>query len=633
MDLKSIRKYNTDERMKYLIDTDIIIPLNQRNFAWEHSHISELLMDIYLHYQEDKQYPIGTFVLQVVDEKENIKCIWDGQQRFITYILTLIKLVNTYKGDGYFFDDRFKDIVIPRDDVTEKQKQFLTDNNFKHFCKYKYKSEDNIDNVMLHELIHDNMKFMFDFFVKTSENTYKCKHCHQTFKRKNDGTKHLKVCKEISQENRDKFDKSVSVKDNKILNAFNIITEIIQDWNLDYTKAKQFTKFLLNSVRCDIEESTDYKYVAMRFEHLNNRGVPVEPIVIYKNMYMIDVEEHNLQDIQTYFTELQKLVDEYKDICNIDSKKLFELCLRIHYKSFTIEVGKIDKLVCMHKQNSNGSDKSDDIMILFSSLNTILKKFKIVLEYMKPHDMSYSFDYIDIGGWVYLLLPLGVHFGKNLQVLDKILDILATHNVRIKCLQKRHVKYDHFEFQNAFYKVCFEAYHNTTSNEHKILSSVRDVIKKSISQYEVGTLDEYKHKVENIPNGYNPQKIIKFILHYYLQHKKTKAVKIQNNELDLEHIIPQSKFAKNDNSKHRIGNCTLLEKSNTNGHKGNRSIQDASWQIKKDSFKKSNVSITQDVYNMFKDVDNFDMECVKKREADICQELFDMTEKILNPKV
>ena len=104
-------------------------------------------------------------------------------------------------------------------------------------------------------------------------------------------------------------------------------------------------------------------------------------------------------------------------------------------------------------------------------------------------------------------------------------------------------------------------------------------------------------------------------------------------EADLEHIRSKSQYDKSNPEQNRLGNCTLLETRNTFKHKGNRSIQDSSFQDKLKSYKDSNIKITRDIYDDFQTYSVFDNHCISEREAKLCKELFDITEKHLNPNI
>ncbi|TYS69752.1 DUF262 domain-containing protein [Sutcliffiella horikoshii] len=70
------------------------IPLYQRNFAWTDVEITQLIIDVLDSIKEDRpEYFIGTLV---VNKKENVYSIIDGQQRFTAILLIALAIQNEY---------------------------------------------------------------------------------------------------------------------------------------------------------------------------------------------------------------------------------------------------------------------------------------------------------------------------------------------------------------------------------------------------------------------------------------------------------------------------------------------------------------------------------------------------------
>jgi uncharacterized protein with ParB-like and HNH nuclease domain len=94
----SIKKLLSEEGVDY------IIPMYQRNFAWEEAEIAQLIQDVIDYIPENRNYYIGTLV---VFERSNAKATVyetiDGQQRLTTLSLLASYLKNRKnKEDGDF---------------------------------------------------------------------------------------------------------------------------------------------------------------------------------------------------------------------------------------------------------------------------------------------------------------------------------------------------------------------------------------------------------------------------------------------------------------------------------------------------------------------------------------------------
>ena len=81
-----------------LSNDQYLIPMYQRNFAWEESHLSQLIQDIWDYHLSEKNYYIGTLV--VYNRKDGIYETVDGQQRLTTLNIILCALRNEFdRGD------------------------------------------------------------------------------------------------------------------------------------------------------------------------------------------------------------------------------------------------------------------------------------------------------------------------------------------------------------------------------------------------------------------------------------------------------------------------------------------------------------------------------------------------------
>ena len=117
MNHNSIQQYTIKEL--FSSDNNYVIPIYQRDYAWENSEITQLIQDIVdcKKYRGSQPYYIGTLI--VYERNKNNKTVFeviDGQQRLttLTILLSFIKAnkkyseLNWYKKLNLDFDNRKK---------------------------------------------------------------------------------------------------------------------------------------------------------------------------------------------------------------------------------------------------------------------------------------------------------------------------------------------------------------------------------------------------------------------------------------------------------------------------------------------------------------------------------------------
>jgi len=99
---------NLSKNIKEILGYKYIVPLYQRNFAWEEEEISQFLQDIYESFQRNEgnsekgNYYIGSLV--VIKRKNGDYEVIDGQQR-LTVITLIAKILEPEREDAKLFYD------------------------------------------------------------------------------------------------------------------------------------------------------------------------------------------------------------------------------------------------------------------------------------------------------------------------------------------------------------------------------------------------------------------------------------------------------------------------------------------------------------------------------------------------
>ena len=91
MSLQITNMEKLNKTISQLWNDDYVVPLYQRNFAWQEPQIQQLIQDIYDHcHDNDTHYYIGSLV--VIQRADGIYEVIDGQQRLTTLHLLCKKL-------------------------------------------------------------------------------------------------------------------------------------------------------------------------------------------------------------------------------------------------------------------------------------------------------------------------------------------------------------------------------------------------------------------------------------------------------------------------------------------------------------------------------------------------------------
>lgn len=89
--------------IKELLSKDkYIIPMYQRNYAWEESHLKQLVQDVWDSVNSERHYYIGTLVVHA--RKDGMLETIDGQQRLTTLNIMMCALKNEIYDNSSLFD-------------------------------------------------------------------------------------------------------------------------------------------------------------------------------------------------------------------------------------------------------------------------------------------------------------------------------------------------------------------------------------------------------------------------------------------------------------------------------------------------------------------------------------------------
>lgn len=149
-----------------LMEDEYLIPMYQRNYAWEESHLSQLIQDIWDYHLFEKNYYIGTLVVH--DRKDGTFETVDGQQRLTTLNIILCALRN--EVDTGDVDLTWYNRVNISYEFRERSTRTL-------MALYKHTSDEDLDDVAIKDMYYnvrrtiesivpkDELKGFLDYFL------------------------------------------------------------------------------------------------------------------------------------------------------------------------------------------------------------------------------------------------------------------------------------------------------------------------------------------------------------------------------------------------------------------------------------------------------------------------------------
>lgn len=144
---------------------EYLIPMYQRNYAWEEPHLNQLIQDVWDYHALGKNYYIGTLV--VYDRKDGTYETVDGQQRLTTLNIILCALRNEIEVEDVDLD-WYKGVNISYE-FRERSTRTL-------MALYSYANDEDLDDVAIKNMYYsvrrniesivpkDNLSEFLDYF-------------------------------------------------------------------------------------------------------------------------------------------------------------------------------------------------------------------------------------------------------------------------------------------------------------------------------------------------------------------------------------------------------------------------------------------------------------------------------------
>ncbi len=598
--------HSTQTTWKTILDNINIIPMNQRNYEWSTQEINKFINDIFEIYENTNYYEKMGTIIYYTGNPEG-KEVWDGQQRLITIILLLVAISRICKllhNDTQFSDGIINSISESLFMINEPSKRIYE-------IIQKYGENSKIPKVCC-ICPHDN-KAIIDiynyynpliYYIKTpdcneedsdedddiSENdtntkNIECKICNHTFSKKVNFIKHLTKNHE--------YDDKTKNKQTKIYTAFEHISQMIFKKNYDSKKFRDFYKFITQQIDIQVCECNDLQYVSIIFDQENNRGLKVGSLDVIKNKILSNISDENKDEIFDIWSSLKTTSHPiYSDF----GQRVFNCAIQIYNNSIVRHFNQeelFDKLIIKNDKKTTYNEIKNFIAIvekLFDIIEQIFNNRYGRLIFTKKCSITWE-------GFMYLLLPI-LYFKNSID--NKLIEIIVRWYYRNINTGKNTQTFNSLGYSNAFIEISNKVINN---NNHDYVSDIINLFRKE----KAFCIQKENYESNNINKEWKGNNAMKAkMLLYFLQTKLNNDDNLPILNHDLEHIHSDNKKTElsNISNVYKLGNLTILEaKKSENGHKGNRSIKDSPFHIKKLDYKMSSHSITRDLndYNDFTD--------------------------------
>jgi len=617
-----------------ILNNNNIIPMNQRQYEWSNKEIAKFMNDIFDIFENtDYVEKMGTLIYYMGNPEG--REVWDGQQRMITIILILIsisKIARLYHNDIPFSDSIVSTIsenlhlIDPNERIRDLIKKYGGDvkipkicciwphdnnaiidiyNTYNPLIYYNNKININNENIYHEEEEDDEEEEEENGNGKKEYHLYECKTCSNvSFSRKDSFVRHL-------SNKHNYMDKSKSRQTNtNVYNAYEFICETIIKKNYLLNRLKEIYRFISKEINIEVCKCDDLQYVSLIFDQENNRGIKVGGLDVIKNKILSNINDEKKDEI---FNEWTCLKSSKHDVYTDYGQRIFNCAIQIYNNCI---LGKFNQEI-LFDNLINKNDKESTYIEIKKFISIVEKLITIMDEILKDRYGRLIFTKncsIAWEGYMYLLLP--IFYFKN--TIDKrLIQLIVTWYYRN--IGQNTSTFNKLCYSNIFIEISNKFIKNNTYDYY---NEITNLLQKEKDD-RISSENYVKNHINKEWKGTHASKA-KMLL-YFMQTKINTNDNLPILTHDLEHIHSDNK--KNDlkvfSNVYKFGNLTLLEPTKSeNGHKGNRSIKDSDYNIKKPEYKGSSHSITRDIYEEYND---FTEDSIINRTQKLFEKLNDLT--------
>ncbi len=379
----------TTRSWRNIFDNSIIIPMNQRSYEWEESHVNKFIddaIDIFMNTNYNEV--LGSIIMyNTADGKE----CYDGQQRIITTIVTscaishLCRLLGDTKHSEHIFTVIKEDVSLAPV-ITTRMTEF-TD---------KYGPD---------------MKMPKVHCVSPEDDEAMCMIYNGYQPQKKPAS-------------------------NRIYTAFSAACHNLQAREFTVLKLVEFFKFLMNNVEVHVYDTDDAYYACRLFEWTNNRGSPVKVPDINKNMLLSRVTDQ----------AKVKVFDKWNEIKNsYNGEKILNCAIQVY--NSCIKRVKVDSYECLVRATKAETYK--EIKTFFGIADRLVELYAAIRN-DRFGRLFFAFKNIQIATECIYWLLLPIFYARG-SVDTKLLKLIVKFAVRN--LKKGTRIFNKFSHSNMFIEV------------------------------------------------------------------------------------------------------------------------------------------------------------------------------------
>ena len=581
--MQRIKPYTTNQvTWQSILQKNLRIPMNQREYSWGTSEISQFLGDIFDIFEEGIYFEkMGSIINLNFDGNNDI---YDGQQRILTTILLLNAMgqfsekLKTKVETLLTIDTEFDVLTVEQHKIKQK---YNANKIPKIYCINPYDMEGLVrifNNDFKSWVLYLSNVDDIDSFEEKRD--YVCNVCAEKVSRKTDFIRHVKKHDNILFDI-DKDNKS------KLYDAFQDICKHLILKKYDQDKFVELYKFIIIDIDIQFYDCTDPEYVSRIFDWENNRGRSVESLDIIKNPLLVQIPDDKRMEIYEKWELLKH--KENKIYKSNFGQKIFDIAFQIYNGYIKRKIDYRDFVSKIIKNDNTYQEviKFFDIVEkLFDIIDQIAHdKFGRLLNNSPRICLNWE-------AYMWCLLPI---FYQTKHIDKKLIKLFA--KVYFRNIQFKNRGFNNLCYSNDFISIsnnvlddpsynyfhhiekCLQKNKDNNVNSQNYLQSLQNMTFKSTNATHLLLFLETCSNTDAhiVPLDFTLE-------HIFCQKNKDDLVKLSNIDI--------------------IGNLTLIEgKNSENGHKGNSSLGAKEYILKQPSYVGSSCKITREIS---KEYDSFD---------------------------
>ena len=567
------KPYTTNqESWQNILNKNLRIPMNQREYSWNLQEIKKFLEDIFKIYDENKYVLKMGSIINLNYNSQNY--IYDGQQRILTIILILNaigclseKLKNRKIYPLLTIDTELNDLTSEQNKLKKEYnvdilpKMFCVNPNDMKGLVYIFNNKIDIWTKYINNL---------DELDSFEDDGYICKICNTSIQSNRNFIKHIT----------DKHDYSSPKLTTKLYKAFLNIYNFFVIKKYDENKLIGLYNFIINEIDIQYYDCYDPEYVSKIFDWENNRGNAVNSLDIIKNQIIVKICDNKKVEIYERWEHLRNKENKiYKNF----GQRIFDVSIQLYNNNFKRIINH-DECFKSIIDNENTYIEIIKFFEITENLFTIMDKisedkFGKLINNTRNNSLTWE-------TYMWCLLPI---FYKTNNINSELIKL--TTKWYFRNLQFKSRSFNNLAYSNEFIKITNKVLINTKYDYYKDIKECLLKNNEVSDEHYLGLMKNMKFRSTNA-------------VYLLLFLETCLNTNLQNVSLEytLEHIICQKDKEKLSNQSliDNIGNLTLIEgKNSDNGHKGNYSLGSKTYDKKKLSYERSSSIITRDIEKLY----------------------------------